>query len=199
MKESNPFCLLSEVLPDCVKFLSEHPDRGAGVAATKSQLGQHVLLLGESLGRSAIVDEVKGRLTLEALVEGTEVVVEPLPRVYDEDLRILPDPRTLLVCLVVSCSWAQDHDVPEDTAVGAFKEVKDKDCLPAAGLPTDNRRVGSVGSNCDSDMALRASLVECRDESAILDVELCVHDDVEIDVQCAGGLRLFANLYRDTL
>ena len=48
MKESNPFCLLSEVLPDCVKFLSEHPDRGAGVAATKSQLGQHVLLLGES-------------------------------------------------------------------------------------------------------------------------------------------------------
>ena len=81
MKESNPFCLLSEVLPDCVKFLSEHPDRGAGVAATKSQLGQHVLLLGESLGRSAIVDEVKGRLTLEALVEGTEVVVEPLPRV----------------------------------------------------------------------------------------------------------------------
>ena len=142
MKESNPFCLLSEVLPDCVKFLSEHPDRGAGVAATKSQLGQHVLLLGESLGRSAIVDEVQGRLTLETLVEGTEVVVEPLPRVYDEDLRILPDPRTLLVCLVVSCSWAQDHDVPEDTAVGAFKEVKDKDCLPAAGLPTDNRRMG---------------------------------------------------------
>ena len=58
---------------------------------------------------------------------------------------------------------------------------------------------GSVGSNCDSDTALRASLVECRDESAILDVELCDHDDVEIDVQCAGGLRLFANLYRDTL
>ena len=142
MKESNPFCLLSEVLPDCVKFLSEHPDRGAGVAATKSQLGQHVLLLGESLGRSAIVDEVKGRLTLEALVEGTEVVVEPLPRVYDEDLRVPPDPWTVLIRLVMQDRWTQDHDVAEDSAVGAFKEVEAKHCFAASRLPYDNRRMG---------------------------------------------------------
>ena len=42
---------------------------------------------------------------------------------------------------------------------------------------------GSIGSS-----------IEGRDEAAILNVELCVHDDVEIDVQNAGGLRFFADL-----
>ena len=56
---------------------------------------------------------------------------------------------------------------------------------------------GSVGSNCDSDdteTTSRLCLVECRHKSAILNVELCIHDDVEIDLQNAGGLRLFADL-----
>ena len=142
MKESNPFRLLSEVLPDCVKFLSEHPDRGAGVAATKSQLGQRVLLLGESLGRSAIVDKVQGGLALKQLVEGPETVMEPLTRVDNIDLRVPPDPWTVLIRLVMQDRWTQDHDVAEDSAVGAFKEVEAKHCFAASRLPYDNRRMG---------------------------------------------------------
>ena len=142
MKESNPFRLLSEVLPDCVKFLSEHPDRGAGVAATKSQLGQHVLLLGESLGRSAIVDKVQGGLALKQLVEGPETVMEPLTRVDNIDLRVPPDPWTVLIRLVMQDRWTQDHDVAEDSAVGAFKEVEAKHCFAASRLPYNNRRMG---------------------------------------------------------
>ena len=81
--------------------------------------------------------------------------------------------------------WTQDHDVAEDTAIGAFEEVKAKYCLAASRLPSDNRRMGVGGSNDTSgvsDTTRGASLVDCRDESAILNVKLCVHDDVEIDV-----------------
>ena len=106
MKESNPFCLLSEVLPDCVKFLSEHPDRGPGVAATKSQLGQHVLLLGESLGRSAIVDKEQTRLTLEDLIQSTKAVMQSFTRVDDIDLGVGPDPCTVLIGLIMQDRWA---------------------------------------------------------------------------------------------
>ena len=142
MKESNPFRLLSEVLPDCIKFLSEHPDRGAGVAATKSQLGQHVLLLGESLGRSAIVDKKQTRLALEDLIQSTKAVMQSFTRVDNIDLRVLPDPWTVLICLVVQDRWAQDHDVAEDTAIGAFEEVEAKYRFAAPRLPYNNRRMG---------------------------------------------------------
>ena len=60
--------------------------------------------------------------------------------------------------------------------------------MPHPVCPTITAAWGSVGSNCAS------LLVECRDESAILNVELRVHDDVEIDVQNAVGLRFFADL-----
>ena len=143
VEECNPFRLLPEVLADRIKLLSEHPDRGVGVAAGEGELGQHVLLLSESLGRRAVVDEEQGRLTLEALVEGPEVDVEPLPKLVCEyDPGILPDPRPLLVSLIVFGSGAHDHDMPEDPAVGSLEEVEGKDCLPTAGLPTDNSRVG---------------------------------------------------------
>ena len=106
MKKSNPFCLLSEILSDCIKFLSEHPDRGAGVAATKSQLGQHVLLLGESLGRSAIVDKKQTRLALEDLIQGTKAVMQSFIRVDHMDLRVPPDPSAILVGDVVPDRWS---------------------------------------------------------------------------------------------
>ena len=142
MKESNPFRLLSEVLPDGIKFLSEHPDRGAGVAATKSQLGQHVLLLGESLGRAAVIYDVQSRLPLENLEEGAEAVMQSFTRVDDINLGVGPDPWKVLIRLVVLYCGAEDDNVAEDPAVGALEKVQDKHCFPAARLPTDNRRMG---------------------------------------------------------
>ena len=123
MGDSKPFRLLAEILPDCIKFLSEHPDRGAGVAATKSQLGQHNILFGESLGGGAIVDKKQTRLALEDLIQSTKAVMQSFTRVDNIDLRVPPDPWTVVICLVMQDRWTQDHDVAEDTAIGAFKEV----------------------------------------------------------------------------
>lgn len=117
MKESNPFRLLSEVLPDCIEFLSEHPDRGASVVATKSQLGQHVLLLGESLSCSAIVDKNQTRLALEDLIQSTKAVMQSFTRVYNIDVRFPPDPWTVHICLAMQDRWTQDHNVAVATAL----------------------------------------------------------------------------------
>ena len=58
VKHGYPAGLLPEILEDCIVFLGEHPDRGACVAATKSQLGQHVLLFGQSFACTAVVNDV---------------------------------------------------------------------------------------------------------------------------------------------
>ena len=142
MEESNPPSLLPEVLQDCVVLLRQHPHALLRMAAGESELRESVPLFGQRLGRRAVVYEVQGRLTLEALVAGTEVIVEPLPRVYDEDLRILPDPRTLPIRLVVGGRGTEQNDMLKDPAVGTLEEVKSENCFAAARLPTDNRRVG---------------------------------------------------------
>ena len=101
VKHGYPVGLLPEVLEDCIVFVGEHLDRGACVAATKSQFGQHVLLFGQSLACTAVVSDVWGGLTLEDLMPSTEAVMQPFTRVDDIDLGVRPDPRGILVVLVV--------------------------------------------------------------------------------------------------
>ena len=64
-------------------------------------------------------------------------------RVDDIDLGICPDPWTVLISLVMQDCGAQDDDVVEDSPVGALEKVQGKDCLPAACLSTDDRRMGA--------------------------------------------------------
>ena len=89
MKHGYAVGLLLEVLKDHIILLGEHPDRGAGVAATKSQLRQHVFLTGQSLACTAVVNDVQGWLALEDLIQSPKAVVQTFARVDDIDLGTL--------------------------------------------------------------------------------------------------------------
>ena len=49
--------------------------------------------------------------------------MKALARIYNVDLRVRPDPGSLVIRLVVPHRGAQDYDVSKDLAVGAFKQI----------------------------------------------------------------------------
>ena len=143
VKHGYPAGLLLEVLEDAVVFSSQNPDELLCMSPTKSQLGQHVLLFGQSLASTTVVNDVRGWLALEDLIQSTKAVMQPFARVDDIHLGIRPDPWMVLISLVMQDCGAQDDDVAEDSPVGALEKVQGKDGLPAACLSTDDRRMGA--------------------------------------------------------
>ena len=136
MEECDLTRLLAQVRQDWFVFLGEDPDAYVGVAARERQLWQHVSLLHQSLRGRAVVDDEKCWLTLKHQVEGLQVIVKALTGVQNVDLRVRPEPGTLLVGPVVLYGGAQDHDVSKEPPVGAFFEQRQDEngffCIPSA-------------------------------------------------------------------
>ena len=141
MEQGHPLGLLSQILEDGVVSLRQHPNRLLGVATREGQFGEGISLLRHRLRGATIVDDVQGRLALEAVVPKAEPVVQSFTRVDNIDLGVTPNPRTTLVGDVVLDGWTQDHYVPEDLAIGAFKEVKAEFRLAAPCLATNHGRM----------------------------------------------------------
>ena len=180
MEECDPARLLAQVLQDWVAFLGEDPDAYVGLAARERQLWQHLFLLRQSLRGHAVVDYKKCWLALKHQVEGPQVIVKALTGVQNVDLRVRPEPGALLVGLVVLYGGAQDHDVSKEPPVGAFFEHRqDENGFPHPVCPQTIAEWAPLG---------RRWLINSWDEPAIFEVQLGVHDDVQIDVQSAGRL-----------
>ena len=73
---------------------------------------------------------------------------------------------------------AQDHDVSKEPPVGAFSEQRQENVFSASCLPADNCRMGALGQMINKQLR----------RTGIFEVQLGIHDDVQIDVQSAGRL-----------
>ena len=69
--------------------------------------------------------------------------MEVLTEVKKVDLRVRPVPEALLIGLVMSYSWARDHDVLKEPPIGAFEQVKDENCSTSR-LPAYRRRMSCL-------------------------------------------------------
>ena len=111
--------------------------------------------------------------------------MEALTGVKNVDLRVGPDPWALLVGLVVLYGGAQDHDVSKESPVRAFEQIQDENCFSTSRCPQTNAEWAFLD---------RSWLIDGGDEPAILEVQLGVHDYVQIDVQSAGRLCFLCQL-----
>ena len=77
---------------------------------------------------------------------------------------------------------AQDHDVSKEPPVGAFFEQRqDENGFSASRLPADNCRMGPLGQMMINKQLRRTGHLQVQ-------VQLGIHDDVQIYVQNAGRL-----------
>ena len=104
--------------------------------------------LCEGLCGRTIINDVKGRLTLETLIKGSKIVLQPFTGVYDVDLWVFPDPGALLISLVVHDCGAEDNDVLKDSTIRPLQEVEDIHCFSTASLTTNDGRVWIAREHC---------------------------------------------------
>ena len=102
--------------------------------------------------------------------------MKALTGVQNVDLRVRPEPGALLVGLVVLYGGAQDHDVSKEPPI---EQRQDENSFPHPVCPQTIAEWAPLG---------RRWLINSWDEPAIFEVQLGVHDDVEIDVQSADRL-----------
>ena len=71
------------------------------------------------------------------MVKRSHVIMETLTGVKKVDLGVHPDPGTLLIGLVMSYRWVQDHDVLKEPSVGAYELIQDENCFSTSRLPNE--------------------------------------------------------------
>ena len=121
------------------------------------------------------------------MVERSQVIVELLTGVKKVDLRVRPDPGTLLIGLIMPYGRAQNHDVLKEPPVGPSSRSKMKTVLPHPVCPHIVAEWAVCGKR----------LISRLDEPAIFNIELRIHDDKKMDVQSAGRLCLLRDLDRN--
>ena len=77
-----------------------------------------------------VINNIQCRLALDQLIEGTEVIVEPFTWVYNINYGVTPHTGALSICPVVPRCGTQDHNVMEDSKIGALKEVQGETVFP---------------------------------------------------------------------
>ena len=95
------------------------------------------------------------------MVERSQVIVQSITGVKKVDLRVRPDPGTLLIGLIMPYGRAQDRDVLKEPPVGAFEQIQDENCISTSRLSAFCRRMSRLRQEVNKPLNRSSSILSC--------------------------------------